>query len=107
VSYDEKKYRPGLRRWPAAQRAHLYEIGEHSMDFGNPMCLYGWTDPNREGYSIWRGNVGPKGICKICIRRAEEGLAGIECPVPYEEDSGPLLTPEEQAEVDKLLESVK
>ena len=79
MEYDSKKYRPGLGRdYPYPQRSHLYEVGKHSMDFGNPMCRYGWNRDGGESYSIWRGNVGDKGICKICVRRASAGLKGVE-----------------------------
>lgn len=72
-------YTPGLGRdFPHPQRAHLYK--GHFSDLGLPMCRYGW---NRKeyGWSIWRNNVGDKGICKICIRRAQAGLEGV--PNPY------------------------
>jgi hypothetical protein len=100
MSYDEKKYRPGLgRSVPYPRRAHLYEIGEDSMDFLDPMCRYGWNRDGGESYSIWRGNVGSDGICKLCIKRASKGLHGIPSPVPYEVFE-PILT---QEEIDQLI----
>lgn len=79
MSYDETKYRPGLgRSYPHPRLAHLYALGEDCMDFQLPMCSYGWNRDGGESYSIWRGNVGEDGICKICIRRAEKGLPGVE-----------------------------
>ena len=63
--------------------AHLYE-GTFS-DPGNPMCKRGWN--RGEGYSIWRNNVGIKGICKICLKRAEKGLSSVELD-DKEEDMG-------------------
>jgi hypothetical protein len=71
-------YRPGLGRdCPPAKRSHLYKLGEDIMDFGDPMCRYGWNRDGRESYSIWRGNIGRLGICKICMRRALAGLDGV------------------------------
>jgi len=87
MNYDKTKYRPGLgRSVPNPRRAHLYELGEHSMDFQNPMCRYGWNCDGGESYSILRGNVGVDGICKLCVRRAAKGLSGVESPVSYTEE---------------------
>lgn len=47
------------------------------------MCRYGWNR-KQYGYSIWRNNTGQYGHCKICIKRAEAGLDGVENP--YGED---------------------
>lgn len=68
----------GLVRNPDTRGSvsHLYK-GTFS-DPGLPMCRYGWN--RGDYYSIWRGNVGGRGICKICLKRAHEGLDGIECP---------------------------
>lgn len=78
MSFDKKRYRPGLGRdTPYPKRSHLYEMGENEMDFQNPMCRWGWNRDYGEAYSIWRGNVGEWGTCKICIRRAEKGLPGV------------------------------
>ena len=63
------------RSYPYRPLAHLYK-GDMA-DPGLPMCRYGW---NREdGYSIWRGNAGSKGVCRVCLRRAVAGCDG----VPY------------------------
>lgn len=79
MEYDEKRYRPGLgRSVPHPKLAHLYEIGDNCMDFKFPMCSYGWNRNDGESYSIWRGNVGVKGVCKICIKRAAKGLPGVD-----------------------------
>jgi hypothetical protein len=57
--------------------AHLYK-GTFS-NVGQPMCKRGYEV---EGdISIWRGNVGPKGICSVCLRRARAGLD----PAPWPE----------------------
>lgn len=47
------------------------------------MCKRGYN--REEGYSIWRNNVGDRGICKICLRRAQEGRDPIPWP-KYEEE---------------------
>lgn len=79
MDYNEDKYRPGLGRdYPYPKIAHLYEIGENCLDFGRPMCRHGWNRDNGQAYSIWRGQVGEKGICKICLRRASRGKKGKE-----------------------------
>ncbi len=62
------------------KRSHLYK-GDY-RDPGLPMCSRGWNRKSA-GYSIWRGNYG-LGVCKICLRRAEKGLDGVENP--YERD---------------------
>ena len=45
------------------------------------MCRRGWNR-GKFGYSIWRNVIGYKGLCKICLRRANKGLNSI--PFPYE-----------------------
>jgi len=73
------KYRPGLGRdYPHPKRAHLYTIGKDIMDFRLPMCRWGWNRDNGQAFSIWRGNVGNKGICKICQKRADQNKPGVQ-----------------------------
>lgn len=73
--YDETKYRPGLGRdYPHPKRSHLYEIGDNVMDFKYPMCSYGWNRDNGTSYSIWRNQIGDKGVCRLCIKRANKCL---------------------------------
>jgi hypothetical protein len=111
MSYDKNRYRPGLGRdVPAPRIAHRYEVDPTSqMDFGNPMCIYGWNRDSGESYSIWRGNVGTNGICKFCIRRASRGLDGL--PSKCEIDDSPDLdwregaTSQEIAEIEAILRS--
>ena len=75
----KEKYRPGMNRDPEDKWvSHLYEIGEHHMDFGLPMCPKGWNREQGSSYSIWRGQVGRKGICKTCQKRADLGLKGVD-----------------------------
>jgi len=78
-----QEYMPGLDRDYRADerfRAHLYR-GTFS-DPGWPMCRRGWNRDQGTAYSIWRNNTG-LGICRICMRRAEQGLS----PVPPREES--------------------
>lgn len=58
--------------------SHLYK-GSFD-DVGQPMCANGYEEAG--DISIWRGNVGPKGICKVCLRRARAGLN----PAPWPDD---------------------
>ncbi len=73
-------YRPGMDRSPDGHRkvTHLYTLGESIMDFDLPMCAKGWNRENGEAFSIWRGNISNKGICKICMKRAKKGLPGVD-----------------------------
>ena len=65
---------------------HLYK-GSFSEP-GFPMCNRGWQrkqyDKNGKiddyEYSIFRNNISNKGICKICLKRANSGLKPIEEP---------------------------
>lgn len=45
-------------------------------DPGKPLCRKAYDMDG--GWSIWRGNVGSKGICKVCKRRADAGLNGVD-----------------------------
>lgn len=65
------------RRVPLAKTSHLYK-GTFA-DPGQPMCKRGYEDDG--GFSIFRGNIGSNGICKVCLRRARAGLA----PAPWPE----------------------
>lgn len=74
---DIPGYITGLGRdYPHPKRSHLYK-GTFA-DPGLPMCRYGWNRDSGSSYSIWRGNVGEKGICKLCLKRAAKGLDGVE-----------------------------
>lgn len=55
---------------------HLYK-GDFS-DPGNPMCARGWNRANGHEYSILRNRADGRGICKVCLRRAQAGLEGVE-----------------------------
>lgn len=71
-----KGYITGLGRdYPAPKLAHLYE-GTFDEP-GNPMCVRGWNRDNGTSYSIWRNNMGERGVCLICLRRARKGLKGV------------------------------
>lgn len=54
---------------------HIYK-GDFS-DPGNPMCVRGWNRSGGERYSIFRGNVGDIGICRVCKRRMFQGKDGV------------------------------
>lgn len=70
-------YIAGLGRdYPHPNISHLYK-GDFA-DPGLPMCLRGWNRYNHTEYSIWRGNIGEGGICKVCLRRALQGKEGVE-----------------------------
>lgn len=73
-----KGYIAGMDRSSEGNKlvTHLYK-GDFS-DPGFPMCKRGWNRDNGSDYSIWRGNISEKGICDICMRRAEQGKEGIE-----------------------------
>lgn len=74
-------YIPGLGRdYPNPRLAHLYK-GTFDEP-GLPMCRRGWNRDGGQSYSIWRNNVGDRGICKICERRAQKGLDGVEPKTP-------------------------
>lgn len=70
-------YIAGLgREYPRPKLAHLYK-GTFA-DPGLPMCKRGWNRDGGTSYSIWRGNMGEDGYCKVCLRRARAGLDGVE-----------------------------
>lgn len=75
-------YISGLsRRRNNAQVAHLY-VGEFSSP-ELPMCKGGFEDAG--DISIFRNNIGPRGICAVCLRRAKAGLAPIDWPkIPHQ-----------------------
>ena len=78
ITFDiPKGYIQGLERtYPHPKISHLYK-GDFK-DPGNPMCRRGWNRDEGTGYSIWRGNMGENGICKVCLRRAREGKEGVK-----------------------------
>ena len=57
--------------------AHIYTTDEcgHAV---MPMCSLGWNRGNGMDFSIARGQMGRKGVCKVCVRRMQEG----KDPVP-------------------------
>lgn len=80
-------YIVGLGRdYPHPKLAHIYKGTFH--DPGNPMCKRGWNREHGTAYSIWRGNVGVRGICLICLRRAGKGLEGVEAASEIEVKNG-------------------
>lgn len=56
--------------------SHLYvEIGPQDY---LPMCRNGWNRSDGEGFSIFRGHSGKRGLCKTCEKRRAAGLPGVE-----------------------------
>lgn len=72
---DIQGYISGLDRNDQHLVAHLYK-GTFSEP-GLPMCVRGWNRSNGSGYSIFRGDVGEAGVCRICERRALAGKDGV------------------------------
>ncbi len=72
------RYVEGIGRNPGEERqhSHLYALLENG-DYV-PMCIYGWNRSNGEGFSIFRGHSGARGLCRICERRREGALPPIE-----------------------------
>lgn len=68
-------YIAGAHRLNDNALTHLYEGDFNNV--GRPMCSYGYNDPFG-GYSILRNRVGKKGICTKCLKRAKDGLEGVE-----------------------------
>jgi len=71
------------------QHSHLYLCVEQPSDIAAacglgarsgylPMCRYGWNRSDGEGYSIFRGHTGARGLCRTCLKRAEAGLPGVK-----------------------------
>ena len=76
-----REYVEGMGRNPGEeyQHSHLYEV----LDDGYmPMCGYGWNRSDGYAFSILRGWTGAKGICKVCSKRAEKNLPGVD-PMPH------------------------
>lgn len=70
-------YIAGLGRdYPHPKIAHLYEGTFENP--GDPMCARGWNRDEGQSYSIWRNNIGERGVCQVCLRRAQKGLKGVQ-----------------------------
>jgi len=54
---------------------HLYKGSFDNIE--GPMCKRGYNTPEG-GFSIFRGRVSPMGICRTCMKRAQQGLGVIE-----------------------------
>jgi len=63
------------RNNPDEARSHLYALTEA----GNlwPMCDYGWNRSSGARFSILRGWGSALGACKVCEKRAAQGLRPI------------------------------
>lgn len=83
-----KEYIPGMFRGDNGRDivSHLY-YGEYSGPM-TPMCSNGWNrkyfNEKEElvdwEFSIFRGNISPKGDCQICRRRMLQNKPPIEKP---------------------------
>jgi hypothetical protein len=76
MNIGSHEYVIGLDRNDTHLVAHLYR-GTFG-DVGDPMCVRGWNRSDGAGYSIFRNNVDDAGVCRVCMRRAEQGKE----PVP-------------------------
>ncbi|MFA5035699.1 MAG: hypothetical protein WC479_00790 [Candidatus Izemoplasmatales bacterium] len=71
-----KGYIVGLGRdYPHPKLSHLYKGDLENPEL--PMCRHGWNRDGGTAYSIWRGNYGRQGVCKVCLARAKKGLEGV------------------------------
>lgn len=83
MNFNTERYRPGIERGSYTQTdteekvTHLWELGQNFMDYKFPMCRRGYNRENGQAYSIFRGHVSTKGICKICLTRASKNLSGV------------------------------
>lgn len=71
----------GMGRNPGEEKqvSHLYLF---DGDDYYPMCGYAWNRSRGEAFSIFRGHVGAKGICKLCEKNKAKGLTGVP-PWPH------------------------
>jgi len=87
-SKADRTYVTGMQRGhdnPECVVSHLYD--GTFCDPGLPLCARGWTRmPFEYGYSIWRNNISKKGLCRVCVRRADAGLDGVTHPVGEKRD---------------------
>ncbi len=87
----EPTYVEAIGRNPGEQygRSHLYVEAGQATDIASltglgsrtgylPMCRHGWNRSDGEGFSIFRGHRGSRGLCKVCQKRREKGLPGVE-----------------------------
>ena len=71
-------YVTGMGRNPGEEKqcSHLY--AEYDDGTYLPMCRKGWNRSDGGRFSIFRGNIGQKGVCKVCQRNADAGKQGVE-----------------------------
>lgn len=80
ITQGNRQYITGSGRgnsdYDLLDETHLYEgdFGEP----GRPLCDRGWNRDWGTAYSIFRGCVGDLGVCSVCKKRAEQGLAGVD-----------------------------
>lgn len=91
IKHVPKGYIVGMGRdHPHPLMSHLYQ-GEYH-DLKGPMCPHGANRDDGNSFSIWRGNVGVNGICKMCMKRARQGLDHIWKDEEEEDDNAENTT---------------
>lgn len=58
------------------QCSHLYAYFDDNSYL--PMCRKGWNRSDGEAFSIFRGHVGARGICKTCQKNKDAENPGVE-----------------------------
>lgn len=68
----------GMGRNPGEEKlcSHLY--AEYDDGSYLPMCQRGWNRSDGERFSILRGHVGARGVCKTCQKNADAGKPGVK-----------------------------
>ena len=72
-----KGYITGMDRsknWVDQLVAHIYAGSFNEPEYG--LCKWSMTETGY--FSIFRNNVGRKGICKICLKKLEKSLAPLK-----------------------------
>ena len=78
-------YIPGIGRNPGEEHLHTH-LYRNTEDGLRPMCMYGWNRSDGRSISIFRGQGGSKGLCRICKRRAAGNLPPV--PPTYHKTKG-------------------
>lgn len=72
------KYVEAIGRNEGEEKGHSHLYATEDDRNYLPMCRYGWNRSDGAAFSIFRGHVGARGACKICRKRADAGLHGVE-----------------------------
>lgn len=88
MTSTEPVYVEAIGRNPGEEYGHSHLYVETPGEFSGPphyegpdylpMCQYGWNRGDGDSFSIFRGHSGSKGLCKLCQRRRDLGLPGVE-----------------------------